>query len=97
MSCLSWNCRGLENPETVPEFHNLVRLEGPALVFLTETKIGDRRVADLTSRLGFAGCRVVSSVGLSGGLVLFWSTEVEVTIVNASDQHIDATVCRVEI
>ena len=85
MSCFAWNCRGLGNPETVRELHNLVRLEAPALVFVSETKIDGRRVADIASRLGFAGCMPVSSNGLSGGLALFWSKEVDVEVNNVSD------------
>ena len=85
MSCFAWNCRGLGNPETVLELHNLVRLEAPALVFVCETKIDGKRVGELTTRLGFAGCVPVSSVGLSGGLALFWSKEVDVGVNNVSD------------
>ncbi|KAM0826239.1 hypothetical protein ACQ4PT_069012 [Festuca glaucescens] len=48
MTCISWNCRGLGNPETVHELHDLVRLEGPAVVFLIETKITGQRARGLT-------------------------------------------------
>lgn len=61
MSCFIWNCRGLGNPETVREFHNIVRLDAPTLVFLSETKIDGKRIVDLTSWLGFGGCVPVSS------------------------------------
>ena len=76
MNCISWNCRGLGNPETVRELHDLVKREVPTLVFVSETKIEGRRVSDLTTRLGFEGCYPVSSDGLSSGLALFWSREV---------------------
>ena len=66
MNFFSWNNRGLGNPETVRELHSLMKMEGPALVFLCETKIEGRRVSDLTTRQGFEGCYLVSSDGLSG-------------------------------
>ena len=92
MNFFVWNCRGLGNPETVRELHHLVRVQVPALVFISETKIEGSRVTDLTNRLGFAGCVPVSSSGLSGGLALFWSHELDVTLNNYSDQHIDVKV-----
>lgn len=92
MNDISWNFHGLGNPETVRELHNLVSLEAPTLVFLCETKIEGKRVSDLMTRLGFERCRAVNSAGLSGGLALFWSREVEVKVESISDQHIDATV-----
>ena len=65
MNCISWNCRGLGNPETVRELHHLVRVEAPTLVFLSKTKIEGNKVADMRARLGFEGCIPVSSNGLS--------------------------------
>ena len=38
MSLLSWNCRGLGNPQTVNALKKVIRLEDPNLVFLMETK-----------------------------------------------------------
>ena len=71
MNCITWNCRGLGNPETVRELQDLVKMEGPTLVFLCETKIEGRRVSELTNRFGFEGCYPVNSASLSGGLALF--------------------------
>src|SRR5437868_4054988 len=92
MSCLLWNGHGLGNQETVLELHNVVRLKGPALVFVSETKVDAERVRGLTSRLGFAGCMPVASNGFSGGLVLFWSREIEVEVQSVSNQRIDVHV-----
>ena len=72
MNCLSWNCRGLGNPKVVCELRNVVKQEGPALVFVMETKIRGKRVEDLRHTLGFAGSFGVDSDGLSGGIGLFW-------------------------
>ena len=39
MSILSWNCRGLGNPQTVNASKKVIRLEDPSFVFLMETKL----------------------------------------------------------
>jgi hypothetical protein len=70
-------------------------LEAPTLVFISETKIEATRAQNPTSRFGFAGCVHVASDGLSGGLVLYWSKEVEVELQKNSDQHIDVHVTNV--
>ena len=45
MSCLSWNCCGLGNPQTEDELVAMVRNKDPKLVFLMETKV-DKIVLD---------------------------------------------------
>ena len=92
MSCISWNCRGLGNPEAVRELRSIVKLEGPSLVFVMETKIRGKRVEDLQHTLGLGGCFAVDSVGLSGGVGLFWSKDVKVERKNYSTSHIDVLV-----
>ena len=37
MSCLSWNCRGLRNPQTEDELIAPVSKQDPKIVFLMET------------------------------------------------------------
>ena len=92
MTCLSWNCRGLGNPEAVRELRSIVKLEGPTLLFVMETKIQAKRVEALKYSLGFGGCFAVDSVGLSGGIGLFWSQDVTVELKNYSQSHIDVVV-----
>ena len=92
MSVLSWNNLGLGNPEAVRELRSIVKLEGPSLLFVMETKIKAKRVEDLKFTLGFAGSFAVDSVGLSGGIGLFWSRDVTVDLKNFSKNHIDVLV-----
>ena len=61
-----------------------MKLEGPTLLFVMETKIKAKRVEDLKHTLGFSGCFAVDSAGLSGGIVLFWSQDVTVELKNYS-------------
>ena len=97
MSCAGWNCRGLGNPEAVRELGNFAKREAPALLFVMETKIRAKRVEDLRARLGFAGCFAIDSEGLSGGLGLFWSSDVIVDVKNKSSDHIDCVVQKVDL
>jgi hypothetical protein len=62
------------------------------LLFVMETKISKNRLENLRGILGFAGCSAIGSVGLSGGIGLFWSAEVDVDVKNFSSGHIDAMV-----
>ena len=96
MSCISWNCRGLGNPEAVRELRNIVKQELPLLLFVMETKISAKRVESLQHSLGFTGCFAVNSMGLSGGIGLFWSRDVDVELKNFSSAHIDVLVRRTD-
>ena len=94
MNCLSLNCRGLGNPSTVRELRKVVKQEGPSLLFVMETKIRGKRVEDLKHVLGFSGCFAVDSDGLSGGVGLFWTSDVVVDLQNYSLSHIDVKVTK---
>ena len=45
MSCISWNCCGTGNPQTVDKLVTLVSKKDPKMVFLMETKV-DREVIE---------------------------------------------------
>lgn len=92
MSCLGWNGQGLGNQKAVRELRSIVKQEGPALVFVMETKISADRVKAMRTLLGFAGCFAVNSEGLSGGIGLFWLDDFDVDVKNFSTGHIDAMV-----
>lgn len=68
-----------------------MKLEGPTLLFVMETKINAKRVEDLRYTR-FGSCFAVDSVGLSGGIGLFWSRDVTVELRNYSNCHIDVLV-----
>jgi exonuclease III len=89
MRILCWNCRGLGSDATVGELRWLVRVHRPSLLFLSETKMRDNRVRSFMWSLGYSGCYAVSSVGLSGGLALFWLSSVSVTIKPCNARCID--------
>jgi hypothetical protein len=55
MNVLSWNCRGLGNPQTVRTLHRLVRVKKPNSVFLMETNQLGRKVESVRIKPGFDG------------------------------------------
>jgi len=90
MSLLSWNCRGLGNPQTVQFLRRLVKEKSSCLVFLMETKRLQNNVGFLKVQLGFDDLFAVDCIGRSGGLILLWKSSAQVTIQNYSLRHINA-------
>lgn len=73
MSMLSWNLRGLGNHRSVQVLKDLLHFKRPKIVFVMETKINGARLNYICDVLGFNNFFAVDSIGLSGGLGLFWN------------------------
>uniref|UniRef100_A0A2N9EX83 Reverse transcriptase domain-containing protein n=1 Tax=Fagus sylvatica TaxID=28930 RepID=A0A2N9EX83_FAGSY len=67
-----------------------ISAEDPLALFLSETKLDEKRLEVLRCHWGFVGKFVVPSRGQSGGLALFWRREISVSISSYSHHHIDA-------
>jgi hypothetical protein len=89
MSILCLNCRGCGRPEAVRDIRNIVDLHNPMVLFLSENKMSANRSQDLRWSLGFPNAFGVSSVGLSGGLLMLWKNEVLMDLKTYSKYHID--------
>ncbi|CAM8999721.1 unnamed protein product [Rhodiola kirilowii] len=92
MRLISWNCRGVGGPRAVRSLGDVVRTHRPSLLGLIETKKEDGDLEVLKCKLGFSGCLAVGSKGRSGGLALFWTQEIEVSLISYSDFHIDVSI-----
>lgn len=92
MKCLAWNCCGLGNPYTVCSLLRIIRREGPGVVFLSETILKGNKVDSLKRRCNFYFVFSVDAEGRSGGLILMWKADVEVTLRNYSKNHVNAIV-----
>ncbi|GLU10723.1 hypothetical protein SLE2022_275090 [Rubroshorea leprosula] len=92
MSILCWNCRGLGNPRAVRSLIELVGLKKPAVVFLCETLLDGRGMDRIRQRLRFHNCFTVDKIGRSGGLVMLWTSEVSLSLLSYSTNHIDMEV-----
>ena len=92
MSCLVRNYCGLENPQTVQELTIMVRRKDPLVLFLSETKLEEKRLELLRCQWNFTRKFVVPSRGQSGGLALFWSRGLDFSVSSYSLHHIDVVV-----
>uniref|UniRef100_A0A8I6X8Z0 Endonuclease/exonuclease/phosphatase domain-containing protein n=1 Tax=Hordeum vulgare subsp. vulgare TaxID=112509 RepID=A0A8I6X8Z0_HORVV len=80
MNLLCWNSCGLRSDATVGELRWLVKNYRPSILFLSETKMVDRRAKNFMWSLGYSGSFAISSEVLSGGLVLFSSKPYSVSL-----------------
>jgi exonuclease III len=65
MKILSWNCRGIGNPVTVRELHDLAKDYAPSVLFIMETQISKYRMENLRFSLGFDAGFAVNNSGRS--------------------------------
>ena len=92
MRTLCWNCRGIGDPATVRKLRDLVEASAPLILCIVETQLAKDRVEGLAVSLGFQNSFAVASNGRSGGLCIFWKSDVNLVIKNFSQYHIDSWV-----
>ena len=73
MNLLCWNCRGLGNSQTEQELGNIVRAQGPSIVFLAKTWLDKARLLFLRDKLKFEGLLEFSREGRGGGVAITYS------------------------
>jgi exonuclease III len=79
MKIISWNCRGLRKSAAV---HALLELQGrlkPDVLFLSETHLSKARAENLKRKMFFNHMIMYKSDGRSGGLLLLWRNDLNVT------------------
>ena len=72
MSCLSWKCRGLGNPQTEDELVAMVHNKDPKLVFLMETKVEKVVLECIGRKIQFSNLFVVPRHNTGGRLALYY-------------------------
>ena len=92
MSCLSWNCRGLGNPQTVDELVTLVGKKDPNVVFLMETKSMLKLLRKFVEKSSLLTSLFVPRPNQGGGLALLWKEDFQLDVQTSSDNHIDSVV-----
>lgn len=55
MSLFCWDCRELENLQTIRELGDLVQAQDHIVVFLVETWMDEARLIGLKDKMGFGG------------------------------------------
>ncbi|KAH7848443.1 hypothetical protein Vadar_002760 [Vaccinium darrowii] len=80
MLILTWNCQGVGRTLTSQALGDLVRKNRPSIVFLMESKNNKVKLETISNKLGFDNSSYVDPDGLSGGLVLWWDTDVKLDV-----------------
>ncbi|GLT85577.1 hypothetical protein SLE2022_037640 [Rubroshorea leprosula] len=89
MKILSWNCQGLGQALTRRELTDLIFKHRPCLVFLMETKKHKKYLERLRRKYAFSNGVYVESQGYSGGLALWWTEEVHISIYYTDKNVVD--------
>ena len=95
MNIFFWNCRGALNPHFHSVLLDLLNRHSPAIVVVTEIRVGGERAKDITDRLPFDGAIHADTIGYSGGLWVLWNStvaEVMLTQLAKTEQEIHVTV-----
>ena len=92
MSCLSWNYRGLGNPQTEDELVALVGNKDPKMIFLMETKCEKSTIERIGRKTQFSNNFVAPRVNNGGGLALLWKIDFQVDVQSHSERHIDVII-----
>lgn len=82
MKLLHWNCQGLGGDLTIPHLKDIRKSHNPDVILLVETKHVDSYVKQLAKDLGYQNVFVVSANGSSGGVAVFWSERVRITMLD---------------
>jgi len=80
MKLIAWNCRGLGNSLAIRSLLNLQKEEDPNILFLSETKMDEKRIEGLRWKLGLMNLVVKDCKGKSGGLAIFWRKEINLQL-----------------
>ncbi|KAM6567220.1 hypothetical protein CsatA_026348 [Cannabis sativa] len=89
MKIISWNARGLGNPSAFRHLRLLVQQQSPHILFLMETKLPDNSVPRVRQSLRFPNGLESPRSGLSGGLLLLWKDEVEISLLHMGSTFFD--------
>uniref|UniRef100_A0A803Q8P9 Reverse transcriptase domain-containing protein n=1 Tax=Cannabis sativa TaxID=3483 RepID=A0A803Q8P9_CANSA len=89
MKILSWNARGLGNPSAFRHLRLLVQQQSPHVLFFMETKLGINPITRLRQSLHYPNGIKSPRVGLSGGLMLLWTDDVDVNLLNFGTTFFD--------
>ncbi|KAK9010122.1 hypothetical protein V6N11_036637 [Hibiscus sabdariffa] len=92
MALLAWNVRGLGNKDTVRALKNICVKHKNDIVFLSETKQKRRYLEKIRRRMKMDNSFYVDPVGTAGGLALWWSNDVKMSILAYEKSFIDMVI-----
>jgi hypothetical protein len=85
-------CRGAGGPWKIQFLRNILRSSRAGIAFISETKSSANKSANLLTLVHDFSVYVVPSTGLSGGLWLLWSHDVDLQIIESSRYYIFAII-----
>ncbi|KAF4361847.1 hypothetical protein F8388_003168 [Cannabis sativa] len=88
MSIVSWNVRGLNGDIALRQTKLLLKYHKADVIFFMETKLAEGKQDYMKKCLGFEEGYEVPRNGLSGGLMLLWKGNVEISNIRSSSNHI---------
>ncbi|MBA0668127.1 hypothetical protein Goklo_001091 [Gossypium klotzschianum] len=74
-----WKCRGLGNPAILWELKQLLVVNNPDVIFLSETKMKANDFQRVQNRYRMQNGLAMNSEGRNGGLALMWREGVDLT------------------
>lgn len=81
MKLISWNCaRGWETPRQFVGFFWCQKAEEADILFLSETKLDEKRMQVFMKKLGMTNLEVVDCEGKSVGIVALWRSGINVVL-----------------
>jgi hypothetical protein len=92
MNLLAWNCRGLGLPRTVQELVQLIRTYRPKILFICETKLGDKKIKELRWRVGLRKCITQSGRGNGGRIALHYDEQLEIKTLSSGPRYFDVLI-----
>lgn len=92
MRLLTWNARSFGNQCNIQSLSNLVWREILDVLFLQETRLSSKEFELCKFKLGFVNYFAIDLVGSKGGIVLLWSSDVVLNVINYSSNHIHACI-----
>uniref|UniRef100_A0A2N9FE83 CCHC-type domain-containing protein n=1 Tax=Fagus sylvatica TaxID=28930 RepID=A0A2N9FE83_FAGSY len=89
LNVLTWNCRGVLNPCFRRALLDLLNINDPAILILTETRLGGARAAELAKSFPFDGFLCTNTIGFAGGIWILWkAAAVELELLTSTEQEI---------
>ncbi|XP_074314997.1 uncharacterized protein LOC141651174 [Silene latifolia] len=91
-----WNVQGTGNKSKISAIKEVVRTYKPTVLALVETHMGCDHAIKMSTILGYKGHARVNANGFSGGIWLYWNTDiVSVTTVHEHQQFITVEIARI--
>lgn len=71
INLLCWNCWGLRNSQTKQELGDIIRAQGPSVVFVAKTWLDKARLIRICDKFKFGGMIKCSREVRGGGVAVF--------------------------